>query len=97
MNVEARSALGELVGLILFGEDERSRFLVTNAIRARAEMPLVVKIDNVPISAKRITCPSKSEFCSVVLSVDNGLLAGFCAVPPHNLIRINDCFGASRT
>lgn len=74
MRLEARSASGELLGFVLFGQEEGSRFLAIETLRSADRMPLVLKIDGVAISPRPIACRAEDEFCSVVLSVDNDLL-----------------------
>jgi len=73
MRLEARSASGESLGFIVFGQGDRSRFLII-ATRSVADAPLVIKIDSVPISDGPVSCWTKNKFCSVVLSVDDTLL-----------------------
>src|SRR5262249_26170512 len=72
MRLEAHSASGELLGFIVFGQGERSRFLAIGT-RSMANASAVIKIDSVPIA--NVTCRNRSEFCSAVLSVDDELLA----------------------
>jgi hypothetical protein len=74
MRSEARSASGELVGFVVFGEEEQSRFLVIEAKRSITETPLFIKIDGLSIAGKPVKCRTDSDFCSVVFSVGDKLL-----------------------
>lgn len=74
MRLQARSVSGELLGSVLFGQEESSRFLVVEALRSMDRMSLMLTIDGVPISKRPIACRAGDQFCSVVLAVDNALL-----------------------
>lgn len=73
MGLEARSTSGELLGRVLFGQQERSRFLAIEAARSASGISLVLSIDGVAIS-KSVACRGDGKFCEVVVSVDKELL-----------------------
>jgi hypothetical protein len=74
MALQARSGTGELVGSVVFGQEDSSRFLVIEALRSMDRMSLVLAIDGVSLSKRPIACRAGDQFCSVVLAVDNRLL-----------------------
>lgn len=74
MGLQARSSSGELLGSVVFGQEDGSRFLVIETIRSMDRMSLALTIDKVPLSKRPIACRAHDRFCSVVLSVDNALL-----------------------
>lgn len=74
MRSEARSASGELIGFVIFGEEEQSRLLVIAAKRSMTETSLFIKVDGLSIAGKPVKCRTDSDFCSVVFSVNDNLL-----------------------
>jgi invasion protein IalB len=75
MRQEARSASGELLGFVIFGHAERSRFLTIATIGSDAQLPFSVGIDDVPLAKVPTNCHTEGRFCVVVLSVDEKLLS----------------------
>lgn len=74
MREEARLVSGELLGFVIFGHGERSRFLIIGMIHPRAKRPFVIKIDGQPIAKRPFKCDNESRFCSIVLLVSPKLL-----------------------
>jgi hypothetical protein len=75
MGLEARLASGELLGRVLFGQEETSRFLTIETLRSTDRMSLLFKIDGILILGRPVVCPAEGKFCEAVLSVDNKLLS----------------------
>jgi invasion protein IalB len=75
MRQDARSVADELLGYIVFGEEDRGRFLAVDVVQAMAGRPLVVKIDGAPIPNGTIACRGRRGFCSIVIRVDDEWLA----------------------
>ena len=75
MREDARSTSGELLGFVVFGQEEQSRFLVIETLHSTTDAPLVVEIDHVPISGRPIRCHAKANFCSVFMAVDDKMFS----------------------
>jgi invasion protein IalB len=74
MRQDARSAADELLGYIVFGQEETERFLAVDVLHAIAGRPLSVGIDGARLSNGTIACRSRQEFCSIVIRVDDEML-----------------------
>jgi hypothetical protein len=75
MRQDARSTSGELLGFVVFGQEEQSRFLAIEMVHSTTDALLVVEIDHVPISGRPIRCHAKAKFCSVFMAVDDNMFS----------------------
>jgi hypothetical protein len=78
---EARSTTGERLGLIVFGEQESSRFLFVDVELAKpaSNQHFVVDIDGRRLDGGDVACRSDETFCSVTLAVNDRLLKRLAA------------------
>ncbi len=73
---EARSAAGKRLGLIVFGEQEGSRFLFIDVELAKpaSDRHFVADIDGRRLPGGNVVCRSDETFCSATLAVNSRLL-----------------------
>jgi invasion protein IalB len=78
---EVRSATGKRLGLIVFGEEESSRFLFIDVELAKpaSDQHFVVDIDGRRLAGADVTCRSDETFCSVTIAVNGRLLKRLAA------------------
>lgn len=74
---EARSGAGQRLGFIVFGEEDRSRFLyleVDLTKKSRSDSSLIATIDGVTVSNGSLICWLGDAPCSTTLVADRNLL-----------------------